>query len=162
MPQGVYAGQFGGYHKVVTATMSLDTSAYANADLLADTQAVDGVFRVVNGTGVINSLVVIDEDDQTLYTFSVVFLDGTGSLGTENSAPSATDAVCRTILGKVDFATTDGLDYGGSKVYTKQGLNIPVSAIADTDDLGLALIVITGTPTHTAAGIRVRIGITQD
>lgn len=162
MPQGVYVGNVTNYNKVVTATMSMDTSAYANGDLIADTQAIDGVFRITNGTGIIRSLVVIDEDDQTLYTFSVYFLDGIGSLGTENSAPSATDAVCRTVLARVDFATTDGVDLGGSKVYSKHGLNIPVSAIADTDDLGLALVCITGTPTHTASGIRVRIGITQD
>lgn len=162
MPQGVYVGNVTNYNKVVTATMSMDTSAYANGDLIADTQAIDGVFRITNGTGIIRSLVVIDEDDQTLYTFSVYFLDGSGSLGTENSAPSATDAVCRTVLARVDFATTDGVDLGGSKVYSKHGLFIPVSAIADTDDLGLALVCITGTPTHTASGIRVRIGITQD
>lgn len=162
MPAGGYIGNTTRYNKVVTATMSLDTSAYANADLLADTQAIDGVFRVPDGTGIIRSLVVIDEDDQTLYTFSVYFLDGSGSLGTENSAPSATDAVCRTILARVDFATTDGVDVGGSKVYSKHGLSIPVSAISGTDDLGVALVCITGTPTHTAAGVRVRIGITQD
>lgn len=162
MPAGAYIGNTTRYNKVVTATMSLDTSAYANADLLADTQAIDGVFRIPDGTGIIRSLVVIDEDDNTLYTFSVWLLDGSGSLGTENSAPSATDAVCRTVLARVDFATTDGIDLGGSKVYSKHGLSIPVSAIAGTDDLGLALVNITGTPTHTAAGVRVRIGITQD
>jgi hypothetical protein len=143
-------------------TLSLNTSAYANADLLADTQSIDAAFFAIDGTGLIRSLVVIDEDDQTLYTFSVWFLDGTGTLGTENSAPSATDAVCRTILGKVDFATTDGLDLGDSKVYSKTGLSIPVKAITGTDDLGIAAIVTTGTPTHSASGIRVRIGIELD
>jgi hypothetical protein len=162
MPAGNYVGNVTRYNKIVDATMSTDTSAYANADLLADTQAIDGVFRITNGTGILNSIVVIDTDDQTLYTFSVVLLDVSTTLGTENSAPAAADAACLGILARVDFATTDGLDYGGSKVYTKNNLNIPVKAIADTDDLGVALIVITGTPTHTAAGIRIRLGITQD
>jgi hypothetical protein len=148
--------------RIREVTLSLNTSAYANADLLADTQSIDAAFFAIDGTGLIKSLVVIDEDDNTLYTFSVWFLDGTGTLGTENSAPSATDAVCRTILGKVDFATTDGLDLGDSKVYSKTGLSIPVKAITGTDDLGIAAIVTTGTPTHSAAGIRVRIGIELD
>jgi hypothetical protein len=149
--------------RILEATMSLNTSAYANADLLADTQSIDNAFdSKVDGTGLIRSLVVIDEDDQTLYVFSVWFLSGTGSLGTENSAPSATDAVCRTILAKVDFATTDGLDLGDAKVYSKTGLSIPVKAIAGTNDLGIAMVITTGTPTHTAAGIRVRIGIELD
>lgn len=152
----------GNVTRVRDVTLSTDTSAYANADLLADTQSVDAFFNAVDGTGSIKSLTVIDTDDQTLYTFSIWFLDGTGSLGTENSAPSATDAVCQTILAKVDFATTDGLDLGGSKVYSKTGLSIPVKAIAGTDDLGIAAVVTTGTPTHVAAGIRVRIGVELD
>ena len=148
--------------RIWDVTLSTDTSAYANGDLLADTQSVSDAFRFIDGTGLIRSLTVIDQDDQTLYTFSVWFLDGTGSLGTENSAPSATDAVCLTVLAKVDFATTDGLDLGGSKVYSKTGLSIPVKAITGTDDLGIAAIVTTGTPTHSASGIRVRMGVELD
>lgn len=148
--------------RIRDVTLSLDTSAYANGDLLADTQTVSDVFDINDGSGSIKSLVVIDEDDQTLYSFSVWFLDGAGSLGSENSAPSAADAVARTILAKVDFATTDGLDLGGAKVYSKTGLSIPVKAIAGANDLGMAVIVTTGTPTHTASGVRVRIGMELD
>jgi hypothetical protein len=162
MPAGNYVGNVSRYTKIVDATMSTDTSAYANGDLLADTQAIDGALRLTNGTGIVNSIVVIDTDDQTLYTFSVWLLDVSTTLGTENSAPTAADAAALGVLGKVDFATTDGLDLGDAKVYVKTGLNIPVKAIADTDDLGVAMIVTTGTPTHSASGIRVRIGITQD
>jgi hypothetical protein len=149
--------------RILDVTMSLNTSAYANADLLADTQSIDNAFgEKVDGTGLIRSLVVIDEDDQTLYPFSVWFLDSTGSLGSENSAPSATDAVLRTVLAKVDIAAADGLDLGDAKVYSKTGLSIPVRAITGTNDLGIAMVILTGTPTHTAAGIRVRIGIELD
>ena len=145
--------------RITNVTLSTDTSAYANADLLADTQSIDNIFITNDGTGTIKSLVVVDTDDNTLYTFSIWFLDGTGSLGTENSAPGGADAVCLTVLAKVDFATTDGLDLGDSKVYSKTGLSIPVKAITGTNDLGIAAVVTTGTPTHTASGIKVRIGI---
>jgi hypothetical protein len=147
--------------RIIDVTLSLHADAYANGDLLADTQSIS-VFNSADGTGSIKSLVVIDEDDQTLYTFSIWFLDGAGSLGTENSAPSAADAVARTILAKVDFATTDGLDLGDAKVYSKTGLNIPVRAIAGTVNLGIAAIVTVGTPDHTVSGVRVRIGMELD
>lgn len=143
-------------------TLSTDTSAYANGDLLADTQSITDVFRQNDGGGIVRSITVIDTDDQTLYTFSIYFLSGTGSLGTENAAPSATDAVCQTVLGRVDFATTDGIDLGGSKVYSKTGLAVPVKGITGTTNLGVAAVVITGTPTHTASGIKIRIGIEID
>jgi hypothetical protein len=148
--------------RIRDVTLSLNTSAYANADLLADTQSISGLFNYADGTGLIRSIVVIDTDEQTLYTFSVYFLSGTGSLGTENSAPSATDAVAQTILARVDFATTDGVDVGGSMVYCKSGLAIPVTAITGTADLGIATVCITGTPTHSAAGVIVRVGIELD
>ena len=102
--------------RIYDLTLTTDTSIYANGDLLADTQSLSGVFKQNDGAGIIRSVIVCDTDDQTLYTFAVYFLSGTGSLGTENSAPSATDAVCQTVLARVDFATTDGLDLGGSKV----------------------------------------------
>lgn len=148
--------------RILDATLSTDTSIYANGDLLADNQTVTGVFRQNDGGGIIRSLTVVDTDDQTLYTFGLYFLSGTGSLGTENAAPSATDAVCQTVLARVDFATTDGLDLGGSKVYSKTGLSIPVKGITGTTSLGVAAVVLTGTPTHTASGIKIRIGIELD
>ena len=148
--------------RIRDVVLSTDTSAYANGDLLADTQSIDAFFSDIDGTGSIKSITYVDTDDQTLYSFSIWFLDGTGSLGTENSAPSGTDAACLKVLAKVDFATTDGLDLGGSKAYSKTGLNIPVKAIQGTDDLGIAVIVGTGTPTHTAGGITVRIGVELD
>lgn len=148
--------------RIYDLTLTTDTSIYANGDLLADTQSLSGVFKQNDGAGIIRSVIVCDTDDQTLYTFAVYFLSGTGSLGTENSAPSATDAVCQTVLARVDFATTDGLDLGGSKVYSKTGLSIPVKAITGTTNLGVAAVVTTGTPTHTASGIKLRIGIEID
>lgn len=148
--------------RIRDVSLSTDTGAYANGDLLADTQTISDVFLDNDGTGKITSLTVIDQDDQTLYSFSLWFMDGTGTLGSENSAPSGADAAALAVLGKVDFATADGLDLGGSKVYSKTGLSIPVKAIAGTNDLGIAAIVTTGTPTHTASGVRVRIGMELD
>lgn len=148
--------------RIREVTLSTDTSAYANGDLLADTQTISDFFNDNDGTGSIKSLVVVDQDDQTLYSFSLWFMDGTGTLGTENSAPGGADAAALTVLAKVDFATTDGLDLGGSKVYSKTGLSIPVKAIAGSNDLAIAAIVTTGTPTHSASGIRVRIGVELD
>jgi hypothetical protein len=147
---------------IVDVTLSLDTSAYANGDLLADTQVVTNALARVNGTGVIESLVVLDEDDQTAYTFYLAFFDANVTMGTENAAPTMTDANARNILGTVAFATADAIDIVNSKAYCKNGLRVPVKAASGTKDIYMAAVVITGTPTHTAAGIRVRLGIRRD
>ena len=68
--------------RIRDVTLSTDTSAYANGDLLADTQTLSDMFYINDGTGIIKSLTVVDTDDNTLYSFSVWFLDGSGSLGT--------------------------------------------------------------------------------
>ena len=150
-------------HAVISVTLTLDTGgAYANGDLLADTQAVNAVFRIADGSGVIEAIQLLDEDDQTLYSFDVYFLGVSSSMGTENNAPSPTDAVARDIQGIVAFATTDGRDLANSKIYYRGNLNIPVQAISGTDDLGLAVVIGTGTPTHTASGITMKLWIRQN
>lgn len=151
-----------GLTRIRDLTLSLDTSAYANNDVLADTQVITEAFRTVDGTGQIRSIAVLDEDDQTAYTFNMLFLDSSASIGTENSAFSITDANARSILGAVSFATADSIDLINSRIYQKNGLSLPVKAISGTASLGIALAVITGTPTHTASGIKVRIGIEWD
>jgi hypothetical protein len=143
-------------------TLSLDTSVYANGDLLADSQIVDGAVRVADGTGVIESISVLDEDDQTAYAFYLVFFSANVSMGTENAAPTMADADARNFLGAVSFATADAIDLVNSKVYQKNGLRVPIKAASGTDDIYMAAVVITGTPTHTASGVRVRLGIRQD
>ena len=72
-------------------TLSLDTSAYANNDLLADTQELANAVKVNDGWGTIESLTVIDQDDQG-QVFDVWILDANVTFGTENSAPSISDA----------------------------------------------------------------------
>jgi hypothetical protein len=146
---------------LVNVTLSTDTSAYANGDLLADTQIVSGALRL-NGTGVIESLIVLDEDDNTAYAFDVYFLSGSGSMGTENSAVTVADAVAQTILGFHSFAAADVKDLVNSKIYCKNSLRIPIKAATDTKDFYIAAAIVTGTPTHTATGIKVRLGIRQD
>lgn len=151
-----------GITRIRDVTLSLDTSAYANGDVLADTQLLTEAVRIPDGTGIIRSIAVLDEDDQTAYTFNMLFLDTAASIGTENSGFSITDANARSIMGVATFATSESVDLINSRLYWKNGLAIPIKAVTGTASIGIALAVITGTPTHTASGIKLRIGIEQD
>lgn len=146
--------------KLVTVTLSLDTSAYADGDVLADTQAVSSIFRKNDGTGIINSITVLDEDDQG-YGFDLVFLDSNVSLGTENAAPSITDSNARNILGWVRVSAADFIDIGGSRIATISGISLHAKAASGTSDMYVAAIS-RGTGTYTASGIQLRIGLTCD
>lgn len=46
--------------RVYDLTLSTDTSAYANADLLADTQSITDVFRQNDGGGIVRIGIEID------------------------------------------------------------------------------------------------------
>lgn len=146
---------------MLDVTLSLDTSAYASGDLLADTQIVSGAFRVGDGTGVLQNILVIDEDDQGA-AFDLYFLDGSSSMGTENSAPSPTDAIARTILARVQVATGDYFDLGGARVADIANLARVIKAASGTKDMYVAAVNGTGSPTYTASGVRLRLGILQD
>ena len=97
---------------IFSLTLSLDTSAYASGDVLADTQQADAFFAKADGGGVIESITVIDEDDQGA-AFSIYFFQANRSLGTENNAPNISDANARDCLGWVDVSTADYKDLGG-------------------------------------------------
>jgi hypothetical protein len=161
LPAG--AAYIGSVSKTVVkdVTLTLDTSAYASGDVIAATQQVNAALRITDGTGMLSSIEIIDKDDQGA-AFTIYILSADVAVGTENAAPSITDGDAASILGHVDVATGDYKDLGGVKVACKTALNIPVVAVSGTDDLYVAVVNSTGTPTYTASGIVLRLGILQD
>ncbi|TXH52449.1 MAG: hypothetical protein E6Q97_16000 [Desulfurellales bacterium] len=142
--------------RIVELTFSLDTSQYASADLLADTQALAGVSQSAGQPVKLQSITIVDEDDQK-QALNVVFLDTNTSLGTENSAPNISDANARRILGHVAFAAGDYLDCGGVSVATIRNLNLVLKPASDATGLYVAL-VSAGTGTYTASGLSAKFG----
>lgn len=151
----------GGKTRLADVTLSLDTSAYASGDLLADTQVASGFFDSVDGTAILQSLTVIDEDDQKV-AFYVYFLSSNVTMGTENAAPSISDANARNILGFVSVGTSDYQDLGGVSVANIRNIGLPLKAAAGTLDLYVAVVNSTGTPTYTASGVKLRLGALLD
>lgn len=144
----------------IEVTLTTDTSAYASGDVIADTQVVTGALDLVDGVGKLESLVVIDEDDQGV-AFDVYFFSANAPLGTENSAPNISDANGRTCLGYVAVATGDYKDLGGVRVAQVKGIGLPVKAASGTKDIYVGVVNGAGTPTFTATGLKLRLGIAQ-
>ncbi len=145
--------------KTVDLTLTLDTSAYADGDVLADTQEIENVASSASTTRRYVKLVsieVFDEDDNGT-ALDVVFLSANNSIGTENAAVSITDTNARDIQAIVNIATSDYKDLGGVQVATKS--NIQHILMTTLRKLYVACITRGGTPTYTASGIRLRIGI---
>jgi hypothetical protein len=144
---------------VLDLTLSLDTSAYADGDVLAATQEVSNAVRESGGSGVLQSIVVVDKDDQG-EALDIVIFDSSATLGTENAAVSISDADAAKILGIVEVLATDYVDLVNSQLVTKDNLGIVVEA-SGSASLYVAAIS-RGTGTYTASGIVLRLGILQD
>lgn len=150
-----------GLSDVIPVTLSLDTSIYADNDVLAAPQEVTNFFRKPGGTATLGSLVLLDEDDQAI-DIDLLFLDATGSIGNENAAFAPTDAVARTILGRVSITSADYCDASNSQFATKTALGLLMKAAADSTSVWVAAVVRSGTPTFTASGIRLKLGVYWD
>jgi hypothetical protein len=149
-----------GHSSFSDVTLTLDTSIYASGDVMSDTAEVSGAMRITNGTAILQSIVVIDEDDQGI-AFDLVFMSANQSLGTKNAAANISDANARDILGCVSIASGDYVDLGGVRIATKNNVGLAVKAATDTDDIFVGTIT-RGTPTYTANGVRLRLGFIQD
>ena len=151
-----------GRTEIIEVTLSLDTSAYASGDVLADSQVVTNATRVADVGGLIQSVTLIDQDDQKV-ALDLYFLSANVSMGSENAAPSISDAdALNLLLPKVSFGTADYTDLGGVAVAGISNLAIPIKPASGTRNIYVAAVNGTGTPTYTAAGIKLRIGILQD
>lgn len=142
---------------IVDVTLSLDVAIYADGDVLAAPQEVPNAIRVAAGTGVIENIIVIDEDDLGV-ALDLVFFDSAAAIGAENAALAITDADARKFLGLLAVAAADFVDLGGSKLATKRAIGLPVKA-ASGRSIYVGAITRGGTPTYSAAGIRLRIAI---
>lgn len=145
----------------VDVALSLDASgAYAAGEVLADTQLVANAFRTPDGAGLLQSVVVTDEDDQGV-SVDLVFLSGNASLGTENGALAISDAGARNVLGIVSVSSGDYVDLGGARVATLRGIGLPVRSAPGSKDMYVGAIT-RGAPTHSASGLRLRLGFVGD
>jgi len=153
-------GQVGAPGDVVSVTLTLDIVAYASGDLLAETQSFTGV-RVNAGRAVLQSLTVVDEDDQGV-AFTVYFLSANNTFGAENAAPSISDAGALDILGFVDVGVGDYKDLGGVKVACLKAIGLCLKASAGSQLIYLAVVNGAGTPTFTASGVKLILGLRQD
>jgi hypothetical protein len=150
-----------GFLDRVEAILTLDTNIYATDDLLADTQEIASVF--VNSHPVaLFDLRIVDEDDQGT-AVDIYLLRSNTSLGTENNAFAPTDAMSREMLKRIVIAAGDWYDEGAFRVASKalpDGIGCILKPTSGTS-LYIAAVCRSGTPTYTANGIRVQLGLVQ-
>lgn len=153
-------GQVGSPGDVVVVTLTIDTSAYADGDVLADTQVITNAMRITGGHGVLQSLQLVDPDDQgqpmDLYFFSTMH-----ALGTENSAPSISDADAVDIFGPVPIESSDYRDLGGCKVASVRGIGLMMEAASGSRDMYVGAIS-RGTGSYAGGSLTLKLSFLWD
>lgn len=138
--------------RVVDTTLVVDTGIYAAGDLLSDSIAVAAA-RANDIDTYLVGMIFNDKSDNTAIAMTVYFLSANQSMGTINSAPNISDANADKILGIATIATTDWIDVGGSKqaVLSKSQLPILCKPASGTQNIYIATVVSSGTPTYASA-----------
>lgn len=156
-----HLGEVGGNTILFSVTPTLDTSAYATGDVLFDRTVLTNFFRKNDGTGILQSIQVIDKDDNGV-AIDFYIQTTNQTLGTANSAPSISDTNAEEILGPFSVAAADYKDLGGCKVAKISGLAQAIKSVSGARTLYISAVVNSGTPTFTASGMVLRIGALLD
>lgn len=134
---------------LLTLTPVVDTSAYTSGDVLFTDTELTGVAAETGGCATLQSVIVVDKDDETAVTIDLYFFDADVTFGAINGAPGPSDADMLKCVGRVNIPSTDFVDLGGAKMANVGNIGKVMKCAATS--LWVAGVV-TGTPTYTAAG----------
>ena len=155
-----HLGEIGANTIYREVTFTLDVAAYAQNDVLADTQEIANAVRIVNGTGVIQSISVLDQDDNGA-AIDIVFLRSNVSLGAENGPITISAANADEILHTENIIADDYNDYVNSQQVNKTNISFAFQAVG-TSLFVAAVYRDAAASTYTANGITLKIGILAD
>lgn len=137
----------------------LNSDAYDSGDVLFDTTEVGCAAHFEGGVAGLNSITLLDKDDQKI-AMTLVFFDANVSLGTKDSAPSISDTNAENVVGYLDIAAGDYKDLGGASVAVIRNVGLVMKAGAATRSLWVAAFT-GGTPTHTTGGLILKLAFVQ-
>lgn len=146
---------------VVDVTLTVPTDAQDANDVIAATQRIAGCVRVPGGTGILQSVALLDPDDQGV-ALTLFLLDSDVALGTEDAAISITDANAASIVAAVSIAASDYVDLINSKLAVKSAIGQVIKAARGSRDLYIALADGGSGGTWAGGQIKVKLGFLWD
>ncbi len=144
---------------VITIDCTVDTSAYADGDVLFATQEVAGFSTAADITSILQSVVVADVDDQGI-GIDLIFFNANTTLGTENSAPDIDDTEVLTVIGRVQVGAGSFYDLGANRVACVYGIGLPMKA-GTGGSIWMAGIA-RGAPTYAGGHLFIKLGVLRN
>jgi hypothetical protein len=156
--------------KVISFAPTLDTNAYATGDHMGTLMTVSGVADLSQGAVRIMTLDVIDKDKQAA-ALDVLFFNASPTVASsDNAALDISDAeMASKLVGIVSVASADYKAFSSNSVACLRGLDLVVQPAASTLPNGpspsqvnlYAILCSRGSPTFSATGLQLRIGLEQ-
>ncbi len=148
------------YDTVITIDVSVDTAAHAANDCVFGCIELAGVAQA-GGCGIIQSVTVIDYDDQGS-ALDLVFFSESVNVGNQNGTFMPSDNGMEKCLGYISIGAADFLNLDQNQVATVTNCGLVVSPNPDDGDSDRSIWVAaqtTGTPTYAGGELRLRFGI---
>jgi hypothetical protein len=144
---------------VIDVTLSPTLTILADNDVIAAPQEVTNFYSRPGETVKLQSILLLDGDDQNT-DIDLFFLNADGSIGAENAAFSVADAVAATIVAHVELLSASMyIDLTDSRLIYKYEMHRLMKAAENTTSIWVAAVCRSGTPTYTASGLKLKIGI---
>jgi len=143
------------FDTLVTVTLPVDIAIHADGDLLANPVEVPNAVKA-NGTTIVASVVVLNNDNQAV-DMSVLFFDSDpGILGVKNAAILLNDAQMAKCQGSITVNSWD--DLGTQQVGTETSTALVLKPINGRTSAWVAL-KSQGTGTYASGSLTVKLGL---
>lgn len=140
-------------------TPVLDTSAYAAGDVLFIPIKLVGFFKEAGQSRALHSIILLDSDDQNC-DVDLLFFNADVTLGTLNGAVNISDADAAKMIGYVSLtAASHSKDLINSRLFVAGAIGQVLKAASTSTDLWVAGVCRSGTPTYTASGMKLKLGV---
>jgi hypothetical protein len=155
------SGNVGGFTTAIKDAAAVTAGAYVAGNAVGAKRTLTNAVRVSGGTGIIDSVVLLDRANQKAAMELIIFdSDPTNATITDHAAfVFGTDdlkVVARISIGAADYVTLNS-----KALVCLRGLAIAVKAVGSTSLF--AVLVTTGTPTFAATtDVQLTVGILQD
>ena len=147
---------------LIDVTLTTDAEAHADNDVIAQSIEIPNAVAVNGGSAIIQSIMILDEDDEAPSIDLIFQTDNTALASDEGEVVNISDADARDILGFVNVSNYT--DLVGCQVATKTNVGLVVKAASTTKSIFVHAVNRSG-GTYTPAAttdLKMKIGIVKD
>ena len=147
---------------LIDVTLTTDAEAHADNDVIAQSIEIPNAVSVLGGSAIIQSVMLLDEDDEAPIVDLIFQTDNTALASDEGEVINISEANARDILGFVNISSWS--DLVACQIAVKSNIGLVVKAASTTKSIWVHAVNRSG-GTYTPAAttdLKMRIGIIKD